>query len=225
MSTATATATKSLALPDHYRSLCRSRLCSGLRTALACIIVGVTTIYTPMSLRHHFKFPAFSYVTAVLIVGDATLGDTLRGAVLSIYATILGLLPAMLTSFMIRLEGISALTAAVAVAVSSFVVVFSDTTRLVTKRIALGQIVLVYVAAFDFNKVGHLRPVLHLLPVAASTAVGVAAAVLAFVVPYPRLACYEVIVYLARPSISSKYKYSFLIRRKMLKVILTSYYL
>lgn len=86
----------------------------------------------------------------------------------------------------------SAFTASAAAAVSAFVVVISDSTGLLTKRIALGQIVLIYVAAFDFEQT-QLRPVLQPVPVLASTVVGVAAAVMALVVPYPRLACYEVI--------------------------------
>lgn len=74
-------------------------------------------------------------------------------------------------------------------AISAFAVALPDSTQL-CKRIALGQIVIVYV-------VGYIRgadtdAVMHPVHVAASTAVGVLACVLALLLPYPRLACYEV---------------------------------
>ncbi|KAL0290181.1 UNVERIFIED_CONTAM: hypothetical protein Sangu_2583900 [Sesamum angustifolium] len=55
------------------------RLNSAVRTATACAIVGGATIYGPKPLVSEIKFAAFSYLTAVIIVSDASLGDTLRG--------------------------------------------------------------------------------------------------------------------------------------------------
>ncbi|KAJ6796245.1 Uncharacterized protein M6B38_222645 [Iris pallida] len=177
---------------DHSRSLWRSRLGSALRTSLACVLVGVATLYSPTTVRRHLHFPAFSYMTAVLVVGDASsLGGSARSAACASYGILLGLLPAMLTFYSIRPEGVSAATTAVAVAVSSFVVAASDPPGLITTRIALGQVVIVYVTAY--KETGRVKPVvLHPVPVAASTAVGAAAAVLALVFPYPKLACYQV---------------------------------
>ncbi|KAL2481527.1 hypothetical protein Adt_34493 [Abeliophyllum distichum] len=73
---------------ERGRIVWRMRLHSAFRTASACAIVGGTTLYGPESLRKQIKFPAFCYLTAILIVGDATLGDTLRGFWHAIYATI-----------------------------------------------------------------------------------------------------------------------------------------
>lgn len=92
-------------------------------------------------------------------------------------------------------QGMSAATAAIAVAISSFVVALSDSTGLIAKRVALGQIVIVYVTAFKEAAAGGGSVVLHPVPVAASTAAGALAAVVALVLPYPRLACFEVINY------------------------------
>lgn len=179
------------ALSNHSLTLFRSRCGAALRTAIACTIVGVASVYFPPSVRHLIKFPASSYVFAVQIVDDATLGDTLKCTFLIAYATILSILPAMLMSLVIRPVGMTALMASVGAAVSAFVVVMLGPPALVTKRIALAQIVLIYVASFDFKQ-PQPRPVMHPIPVLATTVVGVAAAVLALLVPYPRLAFYEV---------------------------------
>ncbi|KAJ6814520.1 uncharacterized protein M6B38_136960 [Iris pallida] len=186
------TSTPPVRLSQHSRSLWRSRLGSALRTSLACAIVGIATLYSPMSIRRHLRFPAFAYMTAVLTVGDASsLGNTMKSAACAFYGIALGLLPAMLMFYLIRPEGVSAATTAVAVAISSFVVAASDLPGLITTRIALGQIVLVYVRAY--KETGHVNPVvLHPVPVAASTALGAAAAVLALLFPYPRLAYCQV---------------------------------
>lgn len=191
---AAAAPAKPLVLPDHTRTLWRSNLSTALRSALACTLVGVATLYAPLPLRRHLQFPAFAYVTAVLVVGDATLGDSLRGAASALYGTVLGHLLALVTFYIMRPAKITSPVTAIAVAVSSFAVAISDSTALIAKRVALGQIVIVYVTAFmdEETAAGDWRPVLHPVPVAASTAVGALAAVVALVVPYPRLACYEV---------------------------------
>jgi len=178
---------------NHSHLLWRSRLSSALRTALACTIVGATTLYSPQIIRRHLKFPAFSYMTAVLIVGEATLGDAVKGAACALYGTALGLIPAILTLHMMQFKNnITATTISVAVAISSFAVAIFDSTALITKRIALGQIVIVYVTAF--KEAGQATPVLNPVPVAASTAVGAVSSVLALVLPYPRLAYCQVTV-------------------------------
>ncbi|KAH7866854.1 hypothetical protein Vadar_025828 [Vaccinium darrowii] len=65
---------------DHRaQAVWRTRLGSAYRTALACTMVGCTTLYGPEPLRTQIPFPAFAYLTAILIVPDATLGDSVRG--------------------------------------------------------------------------------------------------------------------------------------------------
>ncbi|KAL3818295.1 hypothetical protein ACJIZ3_004200 [Penstemon smallii] len=61
----------------------RRCLSSAFRTAIACTIVGCATLYGPKFIKQQVTFTAFSYVTVVLIVTDATLGDTFHGCLSS----------------------------------------------------------------------------------------------------------------------------------------------
>ncbi|KAF9675328.1 hypothetical protein SADUNF_Sadunf09G0020700 [Salix dunnii] len=177
------------ATTDRARAVWFRCLASAFRTAMACTIVGCTTLFGPASIRHHIAFPAFSYVTVILIVTDATLGDALHGCWLALYATVQSLGPALLSLWLIGPARLSSGTISLAVFLGAFLVVFPRGTHLVAKRIALGQIVIVYVIAY-INGV-HTEAIMHPLHVAASTAIGVLACVLALLLPYPRLACWE----------------------------------
>ncbi|CAL9155538.1 unnamed protein product [Musa hybrid cultivar] len=179
--------------PDHACSLWRSRVGSALRTALALTMIGVATVYGPATLRSYVMFPAFSYVVAMLIVGEATLGDSLHGTASAFYGTLLGVLPAMLTLLLLPAQGFSIAGTTLTVSLSAFVVALPESTSLITKRIALGQIVIIYVTTFGHNAhSGHAKAILHLAQVAASTALGVVASVIALLFPYPRLASCEI---------------------------------
>ncbi|KAG2673521.1 hypothetical protein I3760_13G095600 [Carya illinoinensis] len=156
-----------LPVPDQYfinraREGRRACIASAFRTAFACIIVGCTTMY----------------------------GDTLRGCWLALFATVQSVGAAILCLRVIEPARFSSLTTALAVALRSFVVALPESTHLVSKRIGLGQVAIVYVVAFINGS--HTDPVMHPLHVAASTAVGVLACVLALLLPYPRLAYSEV---------------------------------
>lgn len=176
---------------NRARALWLTCLASAFRTALACTIVAITTLYGPPSLRHQVAFPAFSYVTVILIAPDATVGDTFRAVWLALYATIQSIGPAMLSLWLIGPAQLSSRTTALAVGLAAFVVVLpGEATHLVSRRIALGQIVIVYVIAFING--GSTEPIMHPVHVAESTALGVLACVLALLVPFPRLACREV---------------------------------
>ncbi|KAJ9565299.1 hypothetical protein OSB04_001265 [Centaurea solstitialis] len=168
-----------------------STLSAAFRTAFACSIVAAATLFGPAALRRQVAFPAFSYVTVVLIVTGAALGDTLRGCWDAVCATFLTVVPAVLGLWAIGPSRLTtALTAAV-VGVAAFVVMLPDhKTHLVSKRIALGQIVIIYVVAYD--KGGETDPVMHPVHVAASTAIGVLACVIALLLPYPGLATWQV---------------------------------
>ncbi|RYQ98105.1 hypothetical protein Ahy_B08g094177 [Arachis hypogaea] len=177
----------------QFPALWQACLASAFRTALACTIVGSVTLLGPPSIQTLITFPAFSYVSLVLIIiNDATFGDTFRACWLALYATIQAIGPAMLTLWAVHPARLSNATTAVAVAVAAFVVVLpSDrSTHLLAKRISLGQIVLVYVTGYA-NGV-HTDPLMHPLRLAASTALGVIASLLALLLPYPRLATSEV---------------------------------
>ncbi|XP_055831704.1 uncharacterized protein LOC129900710 [Solanum dulcamara] len=175
---------------SRARAVWRTCLVSALRTALACTIVGVATLFGPQYIKKQVAFPAFSYVTVILVVTDATLGDTFRGCWHALYATIQGVCPAILSLWLIGPARLTAGTTAVAVALSAFVVVLPENTHLIAKRIALGQIVIVYVIAYING--GLTKTIMHPLHVAASTGLGVVACVLALIFPYPCLACSEV---------------------------------
>ncbi|KAG9158170.1 hypothetical protein Leryth_000318 [Lithospermum erythrorhizon] len=175
---------------ERARTIWRSCIASAFRTALACTIVGCITLFSPEYIKNEVAFPAFSYVTVILIVTDATLGDTLRGCWLAICASIQGVCPAILSLWLIKPDRLTVGTTAVVVAVSAFVVVLPENTHLISKRIALGQIVITYVIAFVNGD--KTEPVMHPIHVAASTAVGVFACVVALLFPYPNLACYKV---------------------------------
>ncbi|KDP44214.1 hypothetical protein JCGZ_05681 [Jatropha curcas] len=176
--------------PDRARAVWRWSLASAFRTGLACGIVGCASLYGPASLRHRIAFPAFSYVTVILIGTDATAGDALYGCWLAMYATVQTVGPAMLSLWLIGPARFSIGTISVAAALAAFTVVIPEGTHLIAKRIALGQIVILYVVAF-INGV-HTEPIMHPLNVAVSTAIGVLASILALLLPYPRLACWEV---------------------------------
>ncbi|KAK6146932.1 hypothetical protein DH2020_017844 [Rehmannia glutinosa] len=179
---------------DHARIIWRMRLCSAFRAALACAIVGAATFYRPKFLADQLKFPAFSYVTVVLIVSDATLGDTLRGCWHALYATVQVVPLAMLGRWLVAPTasgGFPLGMAAIVVAMAAFLVVLPESTHLTAKRIALGQIALVCteaVIARDDNKYGFMHP----LHIGASTALGALACVLALLLPFPGLAHYKV---------------------------------
>lgn len=170
-------------------------LASAFRTSLACTIVGLTTLFGPNPINDIIAFPALSYLTAILIIRDATLGETLRGCWLALCATIQSTVPAMLGFWCIgpAAKFFSEGTTVFAVALAAFVVVLpaESTTHLMAKRLALGQIVVLYVVAYVREEVRR-ELLMHPLRVAASTALGVLACVLAMLFPYPRLAYHQV---------------------------------
>ncbi|KAK4392235.1 hypothetical protein Sango_2001300 [Sesamum angolense] len=168
----------------------RMRLNSAVRTATACAIVGGATIYGPKPLVSEIKFAAFSYLTAVIIVSDASLGDTLKGCWHAFCATVQVVPLAMLARWIMGpTGGLQLGLVALVVAVAAFLVALPECTHLTAKRIAFGQIVLVCSDAVigggaSRSTAGFMHPVY----VAASTGLGALASVLALLVPYPGLA-------------------------------------
>lgn len=100
------------------------------------------------------------------------------------------MVPSVLTLWLVGPKNFDILLAAVAVAVSAFVVALPESTHLMSKRIAFGQLVNVYVGTVVHG--AQTGVVMHPLGVAASTALGALASVLALLFPYPRLAYFEV---------------------------------
>ncbi|PON44526.1 P-hydroxybenzoic acid efflux pump subunit [Parasponia andersonii] len=173
-----------------HNTLWRTRLGCALRTVLACTIVGCTTLYGPEPLQRLLSYSAFSYVTTILIVSEATLGGTLRGFWLVVYAAVQVLIPSMLSLWLIGPARFTNALAAVAVALSAFVAALPESTPLLCKRLAFGQTVIVYVGTVVYG--AQTRPFMHPIHVASSTALGALASVLATLFPFPRLAHWEV---------------------------------
>ncbi|KAL7133823.1 hypothetical protein ABFS83_12G165900 [Erythranthe nasuta] len=178
---------------ERSRIMWCMRLQSALRTAMACTIIGCATIYGPEFLVSEIRFAAFSYLTAVLIVSDASLGDTLSGCWHAFCATAQVVPLAVLGRWLIDpTEGLPLGYAAVAVGVAAFLVAMPECTHLTAKRIAFGQIVLVcsdaVISRDGKGDAAFMNPVY----VAASTALGALASVLALLIPYPSLACHKV---------------------------------
>uniref|UniRef100_A0A0D9XVZ4 Integral membrane bound transporter domain-containing protein n=1 Tax=Leersia perrieri TaxID=77586 RepID=A0A0D9XVZ4_9ORYZ len=169
----------------------RWSVASGFRAALACTIVGVASVYSPMAIRRHLTFPAFSYVVTVIVMttgeGDATLGSALRATLAALHATAMGAVPSVLPLWLAHRTGAgeSVVATTAVVTLSTFAVTVAGSAGAVAKRIALGQIIILYVARFRQESMPVL---LHPANVVACTALGVAAALLGVSLPWPRLA-------------------------------------
>ncbi|XP_030475622.2 uncharacterized protein LOC115692801 [Syzygium oleosum] len=168
-----------------------ARLKSAVHTALACSIVGFTTLFAPTHVQKFLAYPAFSYVTTILIVSDATVGDALRGVWNAFYATTQVMFFSVLSLWLIGPARFATPgLAAAAVSLGAFLVALPESTNLMSKRIAFGQMVIIYVgAAIGGTNTGV---VMHPVHVASSTALGALASVLALLFPYPWLACSEI---------------------------------
>ncbi|XP_068340276.1 uncharacterized protein [Pyrus communis] len=172
------------------QSLWRMRLGSALRTALACTIVDCTVLYGPPQLKKYITYPSFSYMTTILIAPDATLGDVMRSCWHVIFATAQVLLSSVLTLWLVEPKNFTVEVAVVAVALSAFVVALPESTHLMSKRIAFGQFVSVYVGTVIHG--AQTGVVMHPLGVASSTVLGAFASIVAMLFPYPRLSYNEV---------------------------------
>ncbi|KAK9727267.1 hypothetical protein RND81_05G269800 [Saponaria officinalis] len=167
-----------------------SSLHSALRTAIACIIVGCTTLYGPEYITKQVAFPAFSYVVVILIITNATLGDTIRGCWQAFYATVQTVCPALLCLSMVGPTRLTATSTSLVLAIAAFIIALPEWTHIVAKRIALGQLVIIYV--IGYINAEHIDPFMHPVHVAASTALGAVACFLALLLPFPRLASSQV---------------------------------
>lgn len=185
---------KTRTIGDTRREIWLTRVASALRTTLACTIVGCTSLYGPRPVRRYLEFPAFSYVTTILILSEAkSLGDTLRGCCHVICATLQAFFLSTLCLHLIGPSNFTESVAAAAVAGGAFVVGLPESTHLMTKRIAFGQLVIVHVSTV-IHGAEEAGILVHPIHVAASTALGALASVLAMLFPYPRLACCQVYI-------------------------------
>ncbi|XP_077212847.1 P-hydroxybenzoic acid efflux pump subunit [Tasmannia lanceolata] len=173
------------------RAVWQSRLGAALRTMLACTIIASVKFYGPARLRLLMQFPGASYVIAILITSEATLGETMIGSFFALYGTLQGAVaPTILSLWLIGPARFSITTTTLVVGLSAFVVALPESTHVITKRVALVQIVLLYVVGFIQGV--HMEPVMNPVHVVASSVLGALASVLALVFPFPRLGYQEV---------------------------------
>ncbi|KAK1436965.1 hypothetical protein QVD17_02749 [Tagetes erecta] len=157
---------------------------------MACTIIGCTALYGPDVVRHQIQYPSVAYVTAILIVSDATLGTTLRGSWHALCATMLVVPSTVVCLLLVDPSRFTEVGAAFAVTFSAFVVALPEGLTILTKRIAFVQLVIIYVGVVVRGR--HAGPVTHPIHIAACTALGAVGSVLALILPYPRLAIMEV---------------------------------
>ncbi|XP_068644668.1 uncharacterized protein [Aristolochia californica] len=175
---------------SRTRAIWRSCLSSSLRTTLACAIVACTKYYGPATLSRQLAFPALSYVTTILICADATFGEALYGTVCALYGSLQGVVPAVVVLWAVGPARFTITVSTVAIALSAFLVALPESTHVIVKRVALLQIVVVYVTTFMHGT--GTDPVMHPLRVGVSSGVGAIAAVAAVLLPYPHLGYLEV---------------------------------
>ncbi|GJX89239.1 hypothetical protein Tco_0341253 [Tanacetum coccineum] len=173
----------------HAEAIWRERLGSAFRTAIACTIIGCTALYGPEPVRHQIQYPSVAYVTAILIVSDATLGTTIRGSWNAFCATVIVVPSTVLCLWLVGPERFTETSAAVAVTLSAFLVALPECLPLLAKRVAFVQLVIIYVGAVVRGR--DAGPMTHPVHIAACTALGASASVLALILPYPRLAVTE----------------------------------
>ncbi|XP_068669075.1 uncharacterized protein [Aristolochia californica] len=174
---------------SRTRAVWKACMSSSLRTTLACAIVACTKYYGPAALSRQLAFPALSYVTTILIVADATFGEALHGAICALYGSLQGVVPAVVVISVAGPARFTITGTTVAIALSAFMVALPESTHVTVKRVALLQIVVVYVMTFMQGT--HTDPVMHPLRVGLSSGVGAMAAVAAVLLPYPRLGYLE----------------------------------
>ncbi|KAL6277867.1 hypothetical protein ACE6H2_021468 [Prunus campanulata] len=159
------------------------KLRSAFRTILACSIVYTTTLYGPQPLRQLVAYPAYSYLTTVLIMSNVTLGDALRGFWHALCACVQVMTLSISSLLLIGPAHFSYFISALAVALCTFVVALPGATHLMAKRIAFGQIVIVYLGtAIHCAEAGELV-LMHPIQVALSTMLGASASVMAMLFP------------------------------------------
>ncbi|MCL7025000.1 hypothetical protein MKW94_011605 [Papaver nudicaule] len=189
------TAKKELATKkiNRTRAYWHSRLGAAFRTALACTIIGFVTLFSHVVLQKEVAFPALSYVTVILVVTEATLGDAVQGCWHALFATCQGAVPAFLILWLIGPARYSITASVLAVTLTSFAIMLPESTHLICKRIVLAQIVILYSVTYVHGV--HTEGFMHPVHVAASTGIGAFAALSALVFPYPRLASYECLAF------------------------------
>uniref|UniRef100_M1DGC7 P-type trefoil n=1 Tax=Solanum tuberosum TaxID=4113 RepID=M1DGC7_SOLTU len=170
---------------EHNRIIWWMQLHSAIRTVVAYSIIGCSTLYGPPWLKKFATFPAFAYVTATLVTSESTLGDTLSGCWDAILAMVQTMPLSMLGVWIATTNGrnrLSPIASSLALGVTSLLVAIVECTHIRCKKIAFGQLVLVF--ADGVIRGVHTSVFVHPLHVACSTVLGIVVSLLAFSLPY-----------------------------------------
>jgi hypothetical protein len=163
----------------------QSRVSAAFRTGCACLMVGM--------IVHHYStpFPVFAYIMAVSVVGEASLGEALRSTFSVLVATLHGVCPTIPVLLLIKPLRFSLWVTTACVTVSCFYIAYPKVTNITSKRAAFAQIVIIYVSAF--MKRESMDAITYPLSIAGTTGIGTGCALLALILPVPRLAHHQVI--------------------------------
>lgn len=173
----------------HEDVFWRTRLSVASRTAFGCIVAGLVLQLGNMHVQWA-TFPVFAYVMAITVVGESTFGKALQDTAGILIGTIQGIGMAMLVLQIVGAQRISLSVAIVCISISSFVIVYPQKSRIVSKRVALAHSAILYVTASikrqDMNIV-HFP-----LQLAGTTMVGATSGMIALLLPFPHLAMFQV---------------------------------
>ncbi|KAG6549507.1 hypothetical protein Mapa_008885 [Marchantia paleacea] len=157
-----------------------------LRTGFACLLVGIMLEYVP-AVKDLMVVSVLSYVIAVLVSGP-TLGTVIHNAVGLLAVAGPALLSTLIVLQVLR-PPISKVTAVACIGISSYLITYLSNTNLLGRKSALAQVSIVYIYA-------HYEPGMNVvtfpLRMMGPDLVGAAMAIVATLIPIPRLAVWEV---------------------------------
>ncbi|BBN05907.1 hypothetical protein MPTK1_3g16900 [Marchantia polymorpha subsp. ruderalis] len=163
-----------------------SRAGEALRTGFACLLVGIMLEYVP-AVKDLMVVSVLSYVIAVLVSGP-TLGTVIHNALGLLAVAVPGLLSTLIVLQVLR-PPISKVTAVACIGVSSYFITYLSNTNLLGRKSALAQVSIVYIYAhYDSG----MNVVTFPLRMIGPDILGVAMGIVATLIPFPRLAVWEV---------------------------------
>lgn len=166
----------------------QSRVSAAFRTGWACLMVGIVMQYS--SMHHHWlAFPVFAYVVTVTVVGEASFGEALRSAFSVLIGTLHGAFPTIAILWLIKPQRFSVWATTACVTVSCFFIAYAKVVNITSKRVAFAQVVIIYISAFMMRET--MDSITYPLRIAGTTALGAGCALLALILPVPKLACYQ----------------------------------
>jgi hypothetical protein len=168
----------------HYRFYWR--LAEATRTGWASLMVAAVLVYAP-KFTNFFSVPVLAPVLAVLLAGPP-LGTVLANS-FGILTVAVPALTSTIAVLHVLKPPISIVAAIACTGVSSLLIAFLSETHILGRKISLAQVSIVYISA-HFSP--NLNTVTFPLKMLAPDCVGIVMAIIATLVPIPRLAVWEV---------------------------------